>query len=66
MGDCAKEAFKSCFSVCHSPEGLMELRLVDLQSQMFLRLVSHISVLKIGVPNMGYKHFAPQVEAPDF
>ena len=66
MGDCAQEAFKSCFSVCHSPVGLMGLRLVGLQSQMFLRLVYHISVLKTGMPYMGYKHFVTQVEAPDF
>lgn len=58
------QPFKSRFSVV----GLLDVSSVVFQNYMFWGLVSHVQVLKVEVPNLGFKPFAPQGEplASDF
>lgn len=42
----------------------MGTRPVGLKSQMFWELISQVTVLKVGVPDVGYESFVPEGEAP--
>ena len=61
----AYNIFKSSFSVCYYPLGLVDVRPIGSQRQMFWELISHVQVLRVGVSDVGYKLFAHQGEALD-
>lgn len=62
----AREQFKCYFSIHCSPAGLVGMSPVALQSQMFWRLISQVSVLKVAVFNVKYNPFTSQIEVPGF
>lgn len=61
-----QELFKSGFSDNFSLVGLVDVSPVVFQSYIFCGLVSQVYVLKIEMPFVGLKSFAPQEEALEF
>lgn len=66
VGECEFRHLNSFSSLCHSLVGLLGVSPIGLQSQMFWGLNSHVLMLKVGVPNVGYKARAVQGEALGF
>lgn len=66
QGESACKPFKRYFSVHYSPMGPKAMHPIGFQRQMFWGLLFQVLVLKPGVPNVGYKPFAPQGEALGF
>ena len=60
----ARGPFESSSSVCYGPLGLVDARPIGVQSQVFCGLIPPVQVLKVGVPDVGFKPFTPQGEAP--
>ena len=54
------------FSDCYSLVGLVDVSPSGFQNEMFWGLISQVQVLKAEVPDMEFKPFIPQGEAPGF
>lgn len=57
--------FKNCFSDCYSLVDLVDTNPPGFHSYMFWELVLQLQTLNIGVPDMVFNPFSPQVEAWD-
>lgn len=64
VSEFAHEPFKTCFSFCYWPLGLVYVCHVSFQSQIFWGLVSQMQVLKVAVLCVGYIPFIPKGKAP--
>ena len=55
-------SLRDVFSAHYSPVHLTDMGSIRFHSQMFLGLVFQVQVLKVGVPDVGYKPFPPHWE----
>lgn len=56
------ESFESCFLNCYGFVGFVDVSPIGFQSLKFGEFISQVQVLKVGVPSVSFKPFAPQEE----